>query len=140
MGSQPDVLDGLLVAEMLQHDLDDIISAQEAERLQLEEILAATAADKFQAGVDIPKHGALYSDRELAMQFLVADARRASDSAYAEKLQVDQDATFMASLQEAQRVAAAEKKFMLDAAFAKRLQETIDSEEVEVDSKQDIDR
>jgi uncharacterized protein (DUF1501 family) len=140
MQSQRDVLDGLFVAEILQHDLDDIVSAQEAERLQIEEILVATAVDKLRAGVDIPKYGAPHSDRELALQLLIADARRASDSAYAEKLQVDQDATLMASLQEAQRVAAAEKKFMLDAAFAKRLQEIMDSEGIEVDREQDVDR
>jgi len=137
-----DVVDGLLVAEILQRDLDDIFNANEAEKMQIEEVLAASArtARVIPNLTSVREYNETTLDHDIALQLVAADARRVSDSAYAESLQLDQDAAFVANQQEAQRVVASDKKLMLDAAFARRLQELLDSDEIELDERQDIDR
>lgn len=122
----------LLIAQLLEEDLNILARAKELENAQL----AQTLTDSALANGKIPKKVRLAneeSDTEVALAMLAADARMSSDAAFAQALQHSDDAASIASRQYAQRVLAAEKKLALDAEFARRLQEMDDDGETDVD-------
>ncbi|KAK7046632.1 RBR-type E3 ubiquitin transferase, partial [Favolaschia claudopus] len=136
-----EILSEILIAQLLEEDLRAVESAKEAERLQLDQVFAVSA----RASGRIPKFSAsaksvIQNDADfvffgvVALAFLAADARISSDAAFAQRVQ----ASTIADLQYAQQVAAAEKKFMLDAEFARRLQ-AVDDEGQDTDQVQDAE-
>lgn len=129
--SNADVLSELLVAQLLEEDLRDLEYIKQAERLQLDQLIA----DSSKGGRRIPKFSkAPSSDNEdIAVRLMVEDARLSSDALYAQALQHSTDVNNVASLQLAQSLAAAEKKIRLDEEFARRLQEADDGGEIDTD-------
>lgn len=140
MATSTDVLSELLISQLLEEDLLLLSSAKEAEKLQLDQVLAISARSKGR----IPRFSNLTSssippsDSDIAFQIYAADARVTSDAAYAQSLQLSAGAN-IADMQYAQTVAAAEKKFMLDAEFARRLQ-AVDEQGMNVDPTIDAER
>ncbi|KAJ6631063.1 hypothetical protein B0H10DRAFT_1980669 [Mycena sp. CBHHK59/15] len=131
--SEDEVLSELLIAQLIEEDLRLLGSAKEAERLQLDQALAVSArakgrVPKFSGSVAASE---IKDDEDIALEIYAGDARVSSDAAYAQRVQ----ASNVADLQYAQKVAAAEKKIMLDAEFARRLQaigdEGMDTDKVE---------
>ncbi|KAL1695837.1 hypothetical protein GGG16DRAFT_86208 [Schizophyllum commune] len=125
-----DAASELLIARLLEQDLENLRSAREAERLQLD---LATAATQLAAG-RIPKNtytrnAPSPSDSEIALELYLAEQTASADAAYAESLHATQEAAAAGDFQYAQKVAAAERKAALDAAFARRLQAD-DSEDI----------
>jgi hypothetical protein len=104
---EDDVLSEILIAQLLEEDLRLLGSAKEAERLQLDQVLAISARAKGR----IPKFSAttgasvIKGDEDVALEVLAEDARVSSDAAYAQRVQT----STIADMQYAQRVAAAEK-------------------------------
>ncbi|KAF7979604.1 hypothetical protein HWV62_26402 [Athelia sp. TMB] len=119
-----DLQSELAIFKFLEEDLRSISFANEAERLQLAEIMEASAPPKFK-GI---KQEQPLTDQEIALQLAASENHLALDRAYAELLQ-SEDASFAISMQEAQRLAAAEQKTRIDNEFAKRLQATLDADE-----------
>ncbi|KAL1746746.1 hypothetical protein HDZ31DRAFT_33531 [Schizophyllum fasciatum] len=118
-----DVSSELLIARLLQEDLDSLRSAREAERLQFDQ---AMAASKLAAG-RIPKdqytrNAPSPSDSEVALELFLAEQTASADAAYAEVLHSTQEASAAGDHQFAQKLAAAERKAAIDAEFARRLQ------------------
>ncbi|KAJ7432895.1 hypothetical protein B0H11DRAFT_2123541 [Mycena galericulata] len=109
---EDDVLSELLIAQLLEEDLRLLGSAKEAERLQLDQVLAV----------------------DIALEIYAEDARVSSDAAYAQRFQNSN----IADLQYAQKVAASEKKLMLDAEFARRLQ-AVDDDGQDTDQVKDAE-
>ncbi|KAJ7637178.1 hypothetical protein FB45DRAFT_789450 [Roridomyces roridus] len=133
MTSNDDVLTELLIAQLLESDVRLLASAKEAERLQLDDALATSA----RATGRIPKFsgiGVIKEDGDLALEVYANDARVSADTAYAQRIQ----ASNVADLQYAQKVAAAEKKLMLDAEFARQLQ-AADDQGRDTDSIKDVE-
>ncbi|KAJ7135966.1 hypothetical protein C8R44DRAFT_769368 [Mycena epipterygia] len=131
-----DVLSELLIAQLLEEDLRLLGSAKEAERLQLDQVLAISARAKGRIPKFSGSAGALVEkeDEDVALEIYAQDARVSSDTAYAHRIQ----ASNTADMQYAQKVAAAEKKLMLDAEFAKQLQ-AIDDEGRDTDKIKDAE-
>ncbi|KAJ7152586.1 hypothetical protein C8R43DRAFT_1003009 [Mycena crocata] len=133
---EDDVLSELLIAQILEEDLRLLNSTKEAERLQLDQVLAVSARAKGR----IPKFSAsaatlvLKNDEDIALEIYAEDARLSSDAAYAQRIQ----ASGLADMQYAQKLAAAEKKLMLDSEFAKRLQ-AVDDEGRDTDRVEDAE-
>ncbi|KAJ6571684.1 hypothetical protein B0H19DRAFT_936268 [Mycena capillaripes] len=133
---EDDVLSEILIAQLLEEDLRLLGSAKEAERLQLDQVFAASA----RANGRIPKFSGsagtlvVKDDEDVALEIIAEDARVSSDAALAQRVQ----ASTMADMQYAQKVAAAEKKFMLDAEFARQLQ-AIDDEGRDTDQVKDAE-
>ena len=119
-----DLQSELAIFKFLEEDLQAISFAHEAERLQLVEIMEASAPPKSKG---ITREQPL-TDQEIALQLSASENHFALDRAYAELLQ-SEDASFAISMQEAQRLAAAEQKARIDNEFAKRLQATLDADE-----------
>ncbi|CAL1708948.1 unnamed protein product [Somion occarium] len=131
--SSPDVLSELLVAQLLEEDMRTFADAREAERLQMTQVLA----DSSRASGRIPKKFNIkdtMSDGDVALQLMAEEARLSGDAALAQALQHSVDSSVTAGQQEAQRLAAAEKKLMLDAEFARRLQEADESGDIDPDA------
>ncbi|PCH44865.1 hypothetical protein WOLCODRAFT_78291 [Wolfiporia cocos MD-104 SS10] len=131
-----DILSELLVAQLLEEDLRNLAFAQEAEQVQLEEALAVSS---LAAGCNPKlKQKAVTEealrDVDIAFQTLAAEVRLSSDAAYAQSLQHLDDSNAAASRHQALRLAAAERKYMLDAEYARRLQE--EDERVDIDADQ----
>ncbi|KAJ7627525.1 hypothetical protein DFH06DRAFT_1227387 [Mycena polygramma] len=129
-----DILSEILIAQLLQEDLCFLGSAKEAERLQLDQVFAVSARakgriPKFSEAALAPKE-----DEDVALEILAEDARVTSDAAYAQRVQ----SSTIADMQYAQKVAAAEKKLMLDAEFAKQLQ-AVDDEGRDTDKVKDAE-
>ncbi|KAJ7096690.1 hypothetical protein B0H15DRAFT_826053 [Mycena belliarum] len=133
---EDDVLNDLLIAQLLEEDLRLLGSAKEAERLQLDQVIAVSA----RATGRIPKFSAstgayiTKDDADIALEIYAKDSRLSSDAAYARRIQT----SAIADMQYAQKVAAAEKKMMLDAEFARRLQ-ALDNEGRDTDKIQDAE-
>ncbi|KAF7350397.1 RBR-type E3 ubiquitin transferase [Mycena venus] len=133
---EDDILSGLLIAQLLEEDLRLLESTKEAERLQLDQVLAVSARAKGR----IPKFSTSApgisgkDDEDVALEILAEDARVSSDAAFAQRVQ----ASTIADMQYAQKVAAAEKKLMLDAEFARRLQ-AVDDEGQDTDQVKDAE-
>ncbi|KAJ7770461.1 hypothetical protein B0H16DRAFT_1515548 [Mycena metata] len=130
-----DVLSELLIAQLLEEDVRLLGATKEAERLQLDQVLAASARTKGR----IPKFSqslapVVKDDEDIALEIYAEDARLSSDAAYAQRVQ----AAGLADMQYAQKVAAAEKKLMLDAEFARRLQ-AVDDEGQDTDQVKDAE-
>ncbi|KAJ7857297.1 hypothetical protein B0H14DRAFT_2751532 [Mycena olivaceomarginata] len=136
MSCEDEVLSEILIAQLLEEDLRLLGSAKEAERLQLDQVFAVSA----RATGRIPKFSAktgvstTQDDEDLALALLAEDARVSSDAAFAQRVQ----ASTIADVHYAQKVAAAEKKMMLDAEFARRLQ-AVDDEGQDTDQVKDAE-
>ncbi|TRM63510.1 hypothetical protein BD626DRAFT_272723 [Schizophyllum amplum] len=118
-----DVSSELLIAQLLEQDLDALRSAREAERIHLDQAMAAShlAAGRIPKNTykrNIPSP----SDSEVALELYLAEQIANADAAYAENLRTAQQASIAVDFQFAQKLAAAERKAALDAEFAKRLQ------------------
>ena len=138
-----DLLSELLIARLLQEDLDLWASAVEAERIQLDGILTSSAPDTMDHNIEIicPSISEpLVDDGDLALAIFAADARLTSDAAYVESLQLSEEASFVASQQYAQTVAAAEKKLLLDTEFARKLQDAENAGTAKSGVLEDADR
>jgi hypothetical protein len=129
----------LAIFQFLEDELRALSLAEEAERIQLREILIATAsAPPTQSGhirvvtTDQP------TDSDIALGIFAADTQIASDQVYAELL-ASQDTSLAVSRQHAQKLAAAEQKIRLDAEFARKLQDVIDQDENSSEDH-DVDR
>ncbi|KDQ60169.1 hypothetical protein JAAARDRAFT_597882 [Jaapia argillacea MUCL 33604] len=135
-----DALTELLIAQLLQEDLRDAAATKEAEKIQLDLVLADSAMRKGH----IPKRSyntrsnTPPADGDVALELLAADARLTGDAVYAQSLQLSDEASVVANMQFAMRVAAAEKKALLDAEFARRLQ-SADEEGMDTDDPQMMD-
>ena len=132
-----DISTELLIAQLLEEDLANIEHGKAAEQLQLNLILyddPEPPQPHFQPIVEESE-----TDEDIAMRMFVENARVTGDAAYAQSLY---DPFDVASYQLAQKLAAAEKKIMLDAEFAKRLQAAVDNREFDTDAPemQDADR
>jgi len=132
-----DISTEILIAQLLEEDLASIEHGKVAEQLQLNLILYGTLDASQPHSQKIDDTPA--TDEDVATRMLVDSARMTGDAAYARSLQNSFD---IASHQLAQKLAAAEKKIMLDAEFAKRLQAAVDSGEMDTDAPemQDADR
>ncbi|KAF7300607.1 RBR-type E3 ubiquitin transferase [Mycena chlorophos] len=134
MAHDSDVLSELLIAQILEEELRLISATNDAERMQLDHAVAASA----QASGRIPKFSKplpAEEDQLVALNVFAADARLTGDAAYAQKVQSQS----LADMQYAQKIAAAEKKLMLDAEFARRLQAMDDGGE-DMDAADDAER
>ncbi|KAF7349314.1 RBR-type E3 ubiquitin transferase [Mycena sanguinolenta] len=135
MTCEDEVLSEILIAQLLQEDLESLSSAKQAERLQLDQVFAASARlagriPKFST----PTASVAQDDGDFALAIYAEDARVSSDAALAQRVQ----ASTLADMHYAQRVAAAEKKLMLDSEFARRLQ-AVDDEGQDTDKIQDAE-
>jgi len=136
MSDNIDVITELLIAQLLEDDLRNIASTKDAEQVQLEEVLSASSSPANP--VCKPQIGPP-SEFNIAQELFVASFRLASDAALAESLRT-QDTSIVANQQHAQKVAAGEKKILLDAEFARRLQDIFDNDEDVGDAAHDADR
>ncbi|KAF9652364.1 hypothetical protein BDM02DRAFT_3089237 [Thelephora ganbajun] len=132
-----DISTELLIAQLLEEDLANIEHGKVAEQIQLDLVLyddPDITQPHSQKVDDEPD-----TDEDLAIRLFVENARVTGDAAYAQSLHNSFD---VASYQLAQKLAAAEKKIMLDAEFAKRLQAANDSGEIDTDAPemQDADK
>lgn len=126
-----DVLSELLVAQLLEEDLRDFEFSQQAERLQLDQLIA----DSSKGNRRIPKYARMsVDDEEIAVRLMVQGARLTSDASLAQTLQHSTDVNHIASQQLAQKLAATERKILLDAEFARRLQDTDDAGDFDTDA------
>ena len=135
-----DISTELLIAKLLEEDLANIEHGKVAEQLQLNLILCDTPDTPDTTQPHSPEvDDGPETDEDMAMRMFVESARVTGDAAYAQSLHNSLD---IASYQLAQKLAAAEKKIMLDAEFAKRLQAVDDSGELDADAPemQDADR
>jgi len=132
----------LAIFQFLEDDLRALSLAEEAEKIQLNEILAATAATRSSVTQSDPIATSVQleqpSDGDIALNIFGAETQLARDQAYATLLQ-SQDASLAVSRQYAQKLAAAEQKIRLDGEFAKMLQELIDRGEIGPEDR-DADR
>jgi hypothetical protein len=137
-----DILSDLLIAQLVENDLNLWVATVEAERLQLEEILTSSTPDTMGHNTEItcPPQSQPVDDGDVALAIYAADARLTSDAAYVESLQLSEEASFVASRQYAQTVAAAERKLLLDTEFAKKLQEAENAGTAKPDILDDADR
>jgi len=135
LSSSFDIPTELLIAQLLEEDLANIGHGKVAERMQLNLMLF----DNPDVTQPHPQKVDPDTDEDVAARMFVENARVTGDAAYAHSLHNSFDA---ASYQLAQKLHAAEKKIMLDAEFAKRLQAAEDSGEVDTDAPemQDVDR
>ncbi|RPD65724.1 hypothetical protein L226DRAFT_501257 [Lentinus tigrinus ALCF2SS1-7] len=121
-----DLMNELLIAKLLEDDMRELENLKAAEEVQLNETLAtsALAAGRF------PKKGKSgvlgRTDHDVVLDVLQAELHANKDALMAQALQHAEDSNMVASRQYAQRLAAAEKKCLLDSEFAKRLQQIID--------------
>ncbi|KAI0938557.1 hypothetical protein AcV5_000209 [Taiwanofungus camphoratus] len=124
----------LLIAQLFEEDLRTSFYTQEAERMQLNQALADSAL----AAGQIPHEPAasvrgFLTDSDIALEWSIADARVSGDAAYAQVLQHSEDVNTIMSQQYAQRIAAIEKKALLDAEYARKLQDINDTGRADID-------
>ncbi|KAI6158108.1 hypothetical protein BKA82DRAFT_996490 [Pisolithus tinctorius] len=137
-----DLSSNLLIAHLIDQDLQALTDAQLAETAQLESVLAVSA---FRNGA-MPRFtrrteesSVVLHDAAAAMSIFLSDARSASDYAVAEAIQTAQEAAFTAGQQLAQKLAAEETKIALDFEFARRLQTANNNGTVDMDSVRDVE-
>ena len=142
-----DVLSELLIAQLLEEDLSLAALAQEAERIQLEQVLSESkvgnqgkdpAGKRELSSSPEASMRSMQTDSDIALRTMASEARLASDTAYAQELQRLQNAGLLADEQVARKWAAAEVKLMLDAEFARKLQE-MDEEGEDTDDPKLLD-
>ncbi|KAH7882297.1 hypothetical protein F5I97DRAFT_1817067 [Phlebopus sp. FC_14] len=134
-----DISSESLVAQLLEEELQRLHHDQEAEQIQL---AAALTYSALQSG-RIPiwrDSGGVLTDADIAMEIFLSEARSAGDRALAHSTQTANDVALVAGKQYAQKVAAAEKKMLLDAEFARRLQAANDSGVLDIDDVKDVER
>lgn len=137
-----DLGSNLLIAHLIDQDLQALTDAQVAENVQLESVLAISA---FRNGAlprftrRVEEAEGVPHDAATAMGIFLSDARLASDYAVAEALQAAQESAFTAGQQLAQKLAAEEKKIALDSEFARRLQAAIDDGTDDADGVKDVE-
>lgn len=131
-----DIATELLIAQLLEEDLANVEHGKVAEQLQLNLILYGSP-EPPQPHSQQDDNGP-ESDEDVATRMLVESARLTGDAAYAQSL----NSFDIASYQLAQKLAAAEKKIILDTEFAKRLQAAADSGDIDTDAPemQDADK
>jgi hypothetical protein len=129
MLSSNDLSTELLISQLLEEDLRSIEYGKYAEQLQLDEFPADSSTPQL-------KEPSFVDDEETAVRLFVQGSRLSTDAACAELLQHSVDVSNVASQQLAQKLAAAERKYLLDAEFAKRLQAADDGGEVDTDDPQ----
>jgi hypothetical protein len=115
-----DIPTQLLIARILEEELNLWASALNAGQIQLEEVLIGSTQDFAESNIldstpDLKPPP--IDDADLALALFSADVRLTSDAAYAESLQVSQETLFAENRQYALSVAAAEKKLRLDMAY-----------------------
>ena len=130
-----DISTELLIAQLLEEDLANIEYGKAAEQLQLDIVLyddPDVTRPHSQKVDDDPE-----TDEDIAIRMLVESARVSGDTAYAQSL----NSFDAASYQLAQKLAAADKKTMLDAEFARRLQAAVDGgENTDAPDMQDVEK
>ena len=109
-----DLLSEQLIAQILQNDQLLLESFKQAERLQLDYVVAASdgAQDDDDAPMNIsetPRFTSPESDGDLASEFYLADALVSTDAAYAQSVQNAAQVAITADWQYAQKIAAAER-------------------------------
>lgn len=136
-----DIASQMLIAELLNDELNDRLSSQYAEHLQANEL---SAVEPHEGGTTASSQPEFVvppvDDFELALRFSASDTRACGDAALAAKYQLHLDANFTAGRQYAQQVAAAEAKLILDAEYARRVQAAYDDGAPEDVSMQEVDR
>ena len=142
-GANSDVLTELLIAKLLEEDLLSIEDTRTAEVLQLHEALnsSALAAGRFPRKFQ-PMQGTpvRQTDHDFAIDVLAAEINANKDALMAQALQHAEDSNMAASRQYAQKLAAAEKKCLLDAEFARRLQQQFDDGQDDERAMRDAER
>ena len=124
-----DMLNELLIAKLLEDDMLALENARAAEELQFHEALSssALASGGFPDKAKASAVGAVgKTDNDLVLDVLGAEINASKDALMAQALQHAEDSNMAASRQYAQKLAAAEKKCLLDAEFARRLQLQLD--------------
>ena len=131
LSTLPDAPTQLLIARLLEEDRASIENGKVAQRLQFDLVLHKNSNPKapqphFQE-VDTGEEVAIFTKSAGVTAGAVQSLHNSFD---------------VASYQLAQKLAAAEKKIMLDAEFARRLQAASDSGQIDVDAPemQDMDR
>lgn len=127
----------LLIAQLIEEDLANLEHGKVAERLQLNLILHDSPEPPQPHSHKVEDEPE--TDEDMAIRMFAENARVTRDAAYAQSLHNPFD---VASYQLAQKLAATEKRIMLDAEFAKRLQAAADSGEADMDAPemQDADK
>lgn len=138
-----DLSSEVLIAQLIEEDLQYLKDAEQAEKIQLESVLMVSA---FRSG-KMPKFTRNksstpqdYDDARIATEMFLSGAQSISDHAVAETLQLSQEAAFIAGQQLAQKVAAEENKIALDSEFARRLQAANDDGAIDLDTVMDVER
>jgi hypothetical protein len=106
-----DLLSEQYIAQILENELRLLESFKQAEKLQLDHVVAVSARAQ---GGRITKFSqsllpASESDVDLAFEAYVSDARANNDAVYAQSIQNEIQATIIQDWQYAQKVAAAER-------------------------------
>ena len=112
-------------------------STRAAEELQFNEAVnsSALAAGRFPKKL---KSGATMH-KDPVLDVFASELVAAKDALLAQSMQQAEDSNMVVSRQYAQKLAAAEKKSMLDAEFARRLQQAVDDGE-DIDAMEDAER
>ncbi|KZT10255.1 uncharacterized protein LAESUDRAFT_672944 [Laetiporus sulphureus 93-53] len=130
-----DVLSELLIAQLLDDDVQTMIGFQAAQKAQLAEIITDSAPGKGKAPQrEESDEEMLCDDNDLAIQLFAETVRLSRDAALAQSLQHSHNASATADLQYAQQLVAADKKLLLDSEFARRLQEATDRGDNDIDT------
>ena len=136
------LLNELLIAKLLEEDMQMLENTLMAEELQVHETLDSSA---MAAGLFPKKRmrtgAALKDDQDhnVVLGVLAAEVRANKDALLAQSLQHSEDSNMAISRQYALKLAASEKKSLLDAEFARRLQQALDDGE-DVDMTGDAER
>lgn len=125
-----DHLSELLIAQLFEEDLQNLKYQDEAERIQLEEIMGGKSSLN-----PVTYASTTPDDAKYALELQMKDAVQTGDALYAQSLQMG-DASLVAGMQYALKLAAMERNIALDNEFAKRLQEVDDSGSLETDTVQ----
>lgn len=153
-----DLLSEQCIAQVLENDLRLLESLKQAEKLQLDHVVAVSARGGLIPKFSQPLLPESESDVDLAFKFYVSDALANNDADYAQSIQNEIQATIIQDWQYAQKVAAAERsvlvyvshlyhcgspapprKINLDAEFARKLQ-AFDDEGKDIDGVEDAGR
>ncbi|KAF7289868.1 RBR-type E3 ubiquitin transferase [Mycena indigotica] len=130
---EDDTLSELLIAQLIEEDLRSLRATQEAEAIQLNQVVALSAHAVGQLPV-FSKLSASEDDQLVALGLYAEQSRLSSDAVYAQQLQRQN----IADMQYAQKVAATEKKLVLDSEFARRLQ-AMDDDGEDMDEADDVE-
>jgi hypothetical protein len=96
----------LVIFQLLADDLRAVSPAEDAEQIQIKEIITSTTTGTESVHTEVDKSP---SDEDIALGLFAVDAQIARDQAYAELLQ-SQESSFAISRQYAQRLAASERR------------------------------